>query len=111
MGGKSLLQRIPYLVLIYTKSFTNILLAVVFANGRVGASRIKQGRFIITSATTGRPLSPLTWKNAVKAGMHLHQTIVIDEESNIAELCPYPSCGGILDFKPETDESTWCVNA
>lgn len=111
MGGKSLLRRIPYLVLIYTKSFTNILLAVVFANGRVGASRIKQGRFIITSATTGRPLSPLTWENAVKAGIHLHQAIVIDEKLNIPKTCPYPSCGGILDLKPEIDENTWCVNA
>lgn len=85
-------------------SFKNILLAVVFANGRVGASRIQQGRFIITSATTGRLLSPLTWEEAVKAGMHLHQAIVIDEKPNLAESCPYPSCGGTLDLKRGPDE-------
>jgi hypothetical protein len=111
LGGKSLVRIIPYLVLIYTKSFKNILLAVVFANGRVGASRIQQGRFIITSATTGRLLSSSTWEEAVKAGMHLHQAIVIDEKPNLAKTCPYPSCGGILDLNPQPDERTWCVNA
>lgn len=92
----------------HPKSFKDLLLSVVFGNGRVGASRVLYDKFVITSAKTGRPLSPSTWEKMVKVGIHLHQAIVIDEKSHLTETCPYPFCNGVLEVESKpSNERVW----
>jgi ubiquitin domain-containing protein len=95
---------------LHLKAFKNILLSVVFGNGRVGASWVAHDKFLITSAKTGLPLLPAHWKQAVKAGIHLHQAIVIDKKATAQESCPFPLCSGVLKVEMENPNGkVWYV--
>ncbi|KAI1278305.1 hypothetical protein F5Y07DRAFT_361388 [Xylaria sp. FL0933] len=96
-------------------SFRDLLLNVVYANSRPGASRIANNLFVINLAKTGKVLSQYEWHRAVKSGLHIEQTIIISRDdrsdatspgrNNYArekERCPYPDCTGFISEQPDS---------
>ncbi|KAI0808513.1 hypothetical protein GGR55DRAFT_680199 [Xylaria sp. FL0064] len=96
-------------------SFRDLLLNVVYANSRPGASLIADNLFVINLAKTGRILSQNEWSNAVKSGLHIEQAMIIsrDDRSDATSLgrnnharekegCPYPDCTGLISEQPDS---------
>ncbi|KAI0977610.1 hypothetical protein F4678DRAFT_19779 [Xylaria arbuscula] len=105
---------LPYQACTTWDSFRDLLLSVVYANGRQGASRIANNLFVINSAKTGQVIGPSNWFNAVKSGLHIEQAMIMSgdptsdatppDRSNHArkkENCPYPDCRGFISEQPD----------
>ncbi|KAL4781118.1 hypothetical protein BJX76DRAFT_24670 [Aspergillus varians] len=101
---------LPFQACTTWEAFNNLILGVVFTNGRTGTSLVMGGKFIITSAKTGQSLSPLTWNEAIKAGMHLHQAMIIEETTSVKGVCPHPACRGVLQSKFGNSTEQSCSN-
>ncbi|KAI1299458.1 hypothetical protein F5Y03DRAFT_250448 [Xylaria venustula] len=96
------------------ESFRDLLLGVVYANGRQGTDRIKSNQFVINLAKTGQVIQRENWTDAVKSGLHIEQAMIMSrkarsntttpDRSNRArekENCPYPDCTGFISEQPD----------
>ncbi|OTA90110.1 hypothetical protein M434DRAFT_14144 [Hypoxylon sp. CO27-5] len=60
-------------------SFESLLRNVVFANGRIGANRVETNQYVILSSRTGQRIDPWNWHTSIKSGMHIEQSMVLND--------------------------------
>ncbi|KAI0441916.1 hypothetical protein F4803DRAFT_521157 [Xylaria telfairii] len=96
-------------------SFHDLLLNMVYANSRPGASRIADNLFVINVAKTGKVLLPHEWTIALKSGLHIEQAMIMlrharsdatspcrNNRAREKESCPYPDCMGFISEHPDS---------
>ncbi|KAJ3577689.1 hypothetical protein NPX13_g2881 [Xylaria arbuscula] len=102
-------------------SFRNLLLNVVYANSRPGASRIENNLFVINLAKTGQVLPQNNWTRIVESGLHIEQAMIMpkdargdttpparNNDSGEKESCPYPDCRGLIPKYPVSEIMKQC---
>ncbi|KAI1820856.1 hypothetical protein F4861DRAFT_545150 [Xylaria intraflava] len=78
-------------------SFCNLLEAVVFANGRVGAHQVLNSQFTIALSKTGQEIQSWEWEKKITAGAHIEQAIIVSHtSSNTSERCLRAGCDGSI---------------
>lgn len=73
-----------------------MLLLVVYANKRPGADLIVRNQFSVMMAQNGMELNEMSWKDFVKAGLHIEQAMVVSRAPSLGGNCVDPRCGGVL---------------
>ncbi|KAI1017574.1 hypothetical protein LB504_003961 [Fusarium proliferatum] len=81
-----------------SKSFREMLLIVVYANKRPGASYITQNLFAVTQAKTGKGVDQETWEAMIKPGFHIEHAVIL-KGSYSSKRCLNPKCAGMLQDK------------
>lgn len=72
------------------------LLKVAFMD-KPGQHRVQMGMYSTMNTCGGRILKKDTWQNAVLPDDHLSMSIILDDITESAGTCPYPTCKGAIE--------------
>ena len=82
------------------QSFQDILQALVFGNGRVGALRVALGLFLLRSTESRQLIDSGNWQQVVREGSRVSQAMVVCGDRigypspDFQNHCPFPYCSG-----------------
>ncbi|KAI0106388.1 hypothetical protein GGR51DRAFT_559805 [Nemania sp. FL0031] len=78
-------------------SFRDLLTNFIFVNGRAGTDHVIKNQFVINLSRTGRQIQPWDWEQAITAGAHIEQAMLIHfTTANIGKRCLRPGCNGSI---------------